>query len=130
MIRLLAIAVFCGGAFVSAAGHAQDTGQGNGKGDAQAGRDIAIAHCTRCHVVGDANPHGGINSTPSFQLLARRDDWRPRFQTFFDRRPHPVFVRVPGVPAWTDLPSVVTPFEITFDQIEDVVAFVETLVPK
>ena len=51
----------------------------------------------RCHMIGDFNPFGGIGSTPSFQLLAMRDDWLERFQTFYERRPHPVFVRVPGV---------------------------------
>jgi mono/diheme cytochrome c family protein len=98
-------------------------------GDAEAGRKTSLQHCTRCHVVGDANPNGGINSTPSFQLLARRDDWRERFQTFFERRPHPVFVRVPGVERWTKLPSVIEPFDITFDEIENIVSFVKTLEP-
>ena len=100
------------------------------EGDREAGRKISIEHCTRCHVVGDANPNGGINSTPSFQLLARRDDWRERFETFFARRPHPVFVRVPGVPPWTDLPSVIEPFTVTLEQVEDIVSFIETLEPK
>ena len=100
------------------------------EGDADKGRRISMQHCTRCHVVGDANPHGGINSTPSFQLLARRDDWRERFETFYARRPHPVFVRVPDVPRWTDLPSPVEPFSVTLQDIEDVVSFIETLAPK
>ena len=41
-------------------------------GDAEAGRKISETHCARCHVVGDFNPMGGIGSTPSFQLLAKR----------------------------------------------------------
>ncbi len=118
----LAFSVFCAGALLATAARAE--------GNVKTGREISVTHCTRCHVVGDANPNGGINSTPSFQLLARRDDWRERFQTFFERRPHPVFVRVPGVPPWTKLPSVVEPFNITLQEIEDVMAFVETLVPK
>ncbi len=100
------------------------------EGDAEAGRKISLAHCTRCHVVGDANPHGGINSTPSFQLLARRDDWRERFASFFERRPHPVFVRVPGIPAWTKLPSVIEPFTVTLEEVDDILSFIETLEPK
>lgn len=100
------------------------------EGDPEKGRRISIEHCTRCHVVGDANPHGGINSTPSFQLLARRSDWRERFESFYARRPHPVFVRVPNVPRWTKLPSHVEPFTITLQDIDDVVSFVETLTPK
>jgi len=99
-------------------------------GDAKAGREIAVTHCGRCHVVGDFNPYGGIDSTPSFQLLARRDDWRERFQTFFERRPHPVFVRVPGVPRWTDIPAHVAEFDVTPRNIEDLMAFVKTLLPE
>ena len=99
-------------------------------GDSEAGRRLSQQHCSRCHVVGDFNKFGGINSTPSFQLLAKRDDYFDRFQTFYERRPHPVFVRVPGVPAWTDLPSPVTPFEITLEQVEDIVSYVETLRPQ
>ena len=74
-------------------------------GDPDAGRKVSVAHCSRCHVVGDHNPYGGINSTPSFQLLAKRKDWMERFQTFYERRPHPVFIRVPDVPRWTSLPA-------------------------
>lgn len=99
-------------------------------GDSKAGREISLKHCTRCHVVGDTNPYGGIDSTPSFQLLARRADWRERFLSFFERRPHPVFVRVPNVPRWTDLPSHVAEFKITLKDVDDIVAFVETLQPK
>ena len=29
------------------------------------GREIVRQHCTRCHVVPDMNPYGGIGSTPS-----------------------------------------------------------------
>jgi mono/diheme cytochrome c family protein len=99
-------------------------------GDVAAGRKISETHCARCHVIGDFNPMGGIGSTPSFQLLAKRDDWLERFETFFERRPHPVFVRVPDVARWTDLPSHVTEFEVTPANIDDIVAFVETLMPK
>jgi len=99
-------------------------------GDATAGRQLALTHCSRCHVVGDFNPYGGIGSTPSFQLLARRDDWRERFQTFYERRPHPVFVHVPNVPRWTDIPAPVAEFEVTPRNIDDLTAFVKTLRPE
>ncbi len=99
------------------------------EGSAEKGREIATTHCARCHVVGDFNPHGGIGSTPSFQLLARRDDYLERFGTFFERRPHPVFVRVPGVPKWSNLPSHVAEFEVLPESIEDIIAFVKTLRP-
>ncbi len=99
-------------------------------GHVEAGRKIAETHCTRCHVVGDFNPMGGIGSTPSFQLLAKRDDWLERFQTFFERRPHPVFVRVPGVARWTTLPSHVKEFTVTPANLDDIIAFVRTLRPE
>ena len=99
-------------------------------GDPDTGRKVSVAHCSRCHVVGDHNPYGGINSTPSFQLLAKRNDWLERFQTFYERRPHPVFIRVPDVPRWTGLPANAVEIEITAKNIEDIVAFVRTLTPR
>lgn len=96
-------------------------------GDAEKGRQIAIDHCARCHVIPDHNPYGGIESTPSFRLLARRDDYLERFRTFFERPPHPVVVRVPGVEPPTDDPAFVATFEIQPEQVDDIVAFVEIL---
>ena len=98
--------------------------------DAESGRRLAREHCARCHVVGDFNPYGGIGSTPSFQLLAKRDDWRDRFETFYARRPHPVFVRVPDVARWTDLPSPVVEFRVTQENLRNIIAFVLTLRPS
>ncbi len=96
-------------------------------GDPEQGRKIATGHCSRCHVIGDYNPGGGIGSTPSFQLLLRMDDWRERFATFYDRRPHPVHVRVRGVPRWTDLPSNAAVITLDLDDIDNFLAFVATL---
>ena len=48
---------------------------GRAEGSPEKGRKIATTHCARCHVVGDFNPSGGIGSTPSFQLLAKRGDY-------------------------------------------------------
>ena len=92
-------------------------------GDREAGRKMSLEHCARCHGIGDFNPFGGIGSTPSFRLLAKRSDWLERCQTFYERRPHPVFVRVPGVPRWTKLPSHVTEFRVTPENIQDIIAF-------
>ena len=66
----------------------------DGDGDATAGRKLAAEHCTRCHVVGDINPRGGIDSTPKFERLAKFDDYHDRFRTFYVRRPHPMFVQI------------------------------------
>ena len=96
-------------------------------GDREKGRQIAIDHCSRCHVIPDFNPYGGIESTPSFRLMARRDDYLERFQTFFDRPPHPVVVRVPGVAPRTNDPAFVATFEILPNQVDDIIAFVEAI---
>jgi mono/diheme cytochrome c family protein len=99
------------------------------RGDPVEGRKVARLHCTRCHVVGDLNPMGGIGSTPSFQFLAKREDYAERFSTFYVRRPHPVFTRIDGIDPWTDQPSHVATFEITPQQVDDILAYVETLRP-
>ncbi len=101
-------------------------------GDIDNGREIAQHHCTRCHVVGDYNPNGGISSTPSFQLLVkRRPDYKERFATFFVRRPHPAFLSIKGVGRIRpDLPPNAQPVELTYQDVRDVSAFIETLKPK
>jgi len=96
-------------------------------GDSEKGRQIAIDHCSRCHVIPDYNPYGGIESTPSFRLMARRDDYMERFQAFFERPPHPVVVRMQGVPPRTEDPAFVATFELRPEQVEDIIAFVEVL---
>lgn len=107
-LRWLALTgtVIVGMAIPATVARAHDDPGGDPSGDPNAGRMVARQHCARCHVIGDFNPYGGIGSTPSFQLLARRSDWLERFQTFYERRPHPVFVRVPDVPRWTKLPGI------------------------
>lgn len=95
-------------------------------GDTENGRKIAIQHCARCHVIPDYNPLGGIGSTPSFRALTYSADYVDRMRTFFSRHPHPVFVRVPGQPRWSDAPAYAPVFEISLEQIEDLVEFVKT----
>ena len=84
-------------------------------GDAVAGRKVAIDNCSRCHVVGDYNPKGGIDSTPWFSTFARRPAVYPpeRIRTFGERPPHP-------------------PLEIKISEREmgDLIAFVESLRPE
>ena len=93
-------------------------------GDAAQGRKLATTHCSRCHMIPDHNPMGGIDSTPSFRALTWVPDYPTRVRTFFQRHPHPVFVRVAGYPRWSDSPASVPEFEITSEQIEDILAFV------
>lgn len=104
----------------------------SGGGNGERGRKIAEEHCSRCHVVGDYNPNGGISSTPSFQLLVkRRPDYRERFETFFARRPHPAFISIKGAGRLLEhLPPNAAPIELPREAIADILAFVETLKPK
>ena len=97
------------------------------EGDAQKGREIAVQHCGRCHVVPDYNPMGGIGSTPSFRLLAELDDGLERFETFFIRRPHPAFVRMQDTEPPTNLPAALQPFEMTIADLEDLLAYARQL---
>lgn len=101
-------------------------------GNAAAGKKIAAKHCTRCHVVADINPGGGISSTPSFQMLVRRrPDYRERFQTFFARRPHPAFLWLESAGRIRpDLPPNAKPVTLTEQNVADMLAYVETLKAK
>jgi hypothetical protein len=96
-------------------------------GDPQAGRRLAEEHCSRCHVIGDYNRYGGLNSTPSFDGLLRMTDWRERFETFVVRRPHQVFVRMPGIESPSLAPSHVTPFDFDEKKLEDLLSYVEEM---
>jgi mono/diheme cytochrome c family protein len=98
-------------------------------GDPEKGRAIATKHCSRCHVVGDHNPTGGIGSTPSFQVLRTMKDWRERFESFYARRPHPVHVRVHGLPTLTELPPNAAPFTLTIADVDHILSFAETIAP-
>lgn len=59
------------------------------EGDAVKGKENAIKWCARCHVIGDHNVYGGINSTPSFYIMSEKpESYRERVLTFQQRRPH------------------------------------------
>lgn len=119
MLRYVALAVLLS---LPLAAHAADAGNG---------RELAERHCSRCHVVGDFNPTGGIGSTPSLQWIKKLDDWRERFRTFYARRPHLAFLKVTGIEPVSKLPPYAEPFELTIEETEDIYAFIETLeVPK
>ena len=91
------------------------------------GEKLAREHCARCHVIGDYNRLGGIDSTPSFRILLTLPDADARFETFFVRRPHPVFVRVPDSPAWSPDPPNAAAFPFTLEDLSDLLAYLETL---
>ena len=94
---------------------------------AELGFELSRQLCSRCHVIGEYNRMGGIGNSPSFTWMVKSSDWRERFLTFYSRRPHPVFTRVPGYALWSDVPPYYPPFEITRDEIDLIVAYVETL---
>jgi len=80
-------------------------------GDGTAGRETAIKWCSRCHVIGDYNPMGGINSTPSFWIMARKPEtYSAKVLTFQERRPHASLE-----------------FDLTDWDVEDIHAYIRTL---
>jgi len=95
------------------------------------GKKMAYAHCSRCHVIGDYNPNGGISSTPSFQLLVNAlKDYQVRFDTFYDRPPHPAVIIIKGIKKRDDLPYNAAPVEMTLKDVKNIAAFAETLKKK
>ncbi|WP_028467477.1 c-type cytochrome [Nisaea denitrificans] len=91
------------------------------------GREIALLHCARCHVIDAKTRLGGIGSTPSFPLLMSLADGEHRFITFFDRRPHPVFVRMEGVEPLTPLPANAAEAELSVDDLDALIAYALSL---
>lgn len=94
---------------------------------AEKGRELALLHCARCHVVDAEKKLGGIGSTPSFPLLMSLSDGEYRFVTFFDRRPHPAFVRMEGVEPLTPLPANAAEAELTADDLDALLAYALSL---
>ena len=99
----------------------------HGDEEAKQGFELSRQFCSRCHVIGEYNRMGGIGNSPSFTWMVKNDDWRDRFLTFYARRPHPVFARVPGYALWSNADPYYPPFEITLDEIDLIVSYVETL---
>ena len=100
-------------------------------GDAGRGLKLAQTHCARCHVLpGEDNM--GIGMSPSFKAMVSLDikDWRKRFTTFYDRRPHPNFTRIRELPQVQQTVPVIVPFELTLKDLDDLMAFVDTLAAK
>ena len=97
--------------------------------DVERGRSLAAEHCTRCHVVGDINPYGGIESTPSFIGMKYLADWERRFEEFYILPPHPALVRIADVTADRDesRPVFVQEIVLTLEDVDAILAFVRTL---
>ena len=97
--------------------------------DVNKGRLLAAEHCTRCHVVGDINPYGGIESTPSFIGMKYLADWERRFEEFYILPPHPALVQIADVSAERDdsRPAFVQEIVLTLEDVDAILAFVRTL---
>ena len=93
------------------------------------GREIVRQHCTRCHVVPNMNPYGGIGSTPSFAALKWLSDWEHRFEVFYTLPPHPALVKILGLSEErvASLPAFVAEIELQIDDVEAILAFVRIL---
>ena len=75
------------------------------------GRDLAIENCAQCHVIGDYNPYGGVNNSPSFYVFSERPEvYKERLRTFDQRRPH-----------------ISRDMQVSPRDIADIMAYVETL---
>ena len=97
--------------------------------DVDRGREVAATHCTRCHVVGNINPYGGIESTPSFIGMKYLADWERRFEEFYMLPPHPALVRIDEVSAERSdaQPVFVHEIVLTLEDVDDILDFVRTL---
>jgi len=94
-----------------------------------AGREIVAEHCTRCHVVPEINPKGGIESTPSFNGMKYLADWRRRFEVFYTLPPHPALVTVDGVSPERpeSRPAFVQEIRLSLDDLDRILAYVDTI---
>ncbi|PRY77816.1 hypothetical protein CLV76_1072 [Marivita geojedonensis] len=100
-------------------------------GDALRGEEASLAFCGRCHVVSEKNRMNSIGSTPSFAVLRTLRDWQERFQAFYVLNPHPAFTQVADVtePFDPTRPSPIHALEITLDDLENIMAFVQGIAP-
>lgn len=74
------------------------TGTASADGNAEKGRKLAEQLCKGCHVIGQDNRHGGIDSTPSFFLMSDKiDNYRQRLWSLRARPPHTAYERLDDV---------------------------------
>ncbi|MDJ0638766.1 MAG: hypothetical protein QNJ20_08030 [Paracoccaceae bacterium] len=98
-------------------------------GDAELGHKVSREKCTRCHAVDEATKGWGIGSTPSFGVLRSLHDWEGRFAAFYALNPHPAFTQIEDVtdPFPMDRPSPIAPVELTFDELQAMLAYVAAM---
>ena len=97
-------------------------------GDAERGKQIAMVHCARCHVIPGRN-NMGIGSTPSFKIMvkSKAKDWRDKFEAFFSLPPHPNFVRIKEFRAPPKAPAVIAPIVLGLEDVDNLMAYVDSL---
>lgn len=100
-------------------------------GDAKRGEDVSLSYCGRCHVISEKNRMNSIGSTPSFAVLRTLEDWESRFQAFYVLNPHPAFTQIEDVtePFDETRPSPIHAMEMTLDDLENIIAFVQNIAP-
>lgn len=100
-------------------------------GDAVLGESLAERHCGRCHMVNEKTRMTTIGSTPSFALMRSFADWSSRFEAFYALNPHPSFTLVENVtePFDETRPPPIAPLELSLEDIEAILAFVQTIKP-
>lgn len=98
-------------------------------GNAIVGHKVARRACARCHAVDDETRKTTIGSTPSFQVLKTFADWENRFAAFYTLKPHPAFTQIADVtdPFPQERPSPIVPIEMTWEEVEAVLAYVASL---
>lgn len=101
------------------------------EGDAARGEAVSLSHCGRCHVVSDKNRMNSIGSTPSFAVLRTLADWEDRFQAFYVLKPHGAFTQIKDVtdPFDPSRPSPIAAVEMTLDDLDNIMAFVQGIAP-
>lgn len=101
-------------------------------GDIDNGLALSRKHCQRCHVVHPSKPFAGIGSTPSFAALKSIPEWQETFTAFYLANPHRGLIEVEGLtdPETDDRPLPIAPIVVTLDQIDDILAYLNSLKPK
>ncbi|MCV2870866.1 cytochrome c [Defluviimonas sp. WL0050] len=96
------------------------------EGDADLGREVAEAHCARCHRIAPEMRGMTLGSTPSFAALKTLPDWSERFSAFYALNPHPSFLLVEGIspPFDPSRPPPIVPVEVTPEEVEALLAYV------
>ena len=96
--------------------------------DAQRGKQAAIEHCRRCHVILGEN-NMSIGNSPSFKSMvqSKAEDWRYKFEVFYALRPHPSFVIIREFRTSPEFPLGITPVVLAMQDLENLMAYIDQL---